>query len=110
MKSAKNTRRPRPWARIELRPCKKGLSAHSKKRASIKRPAMRFQAEQHNEKANKLEERGQIEKAIAYYEKAIKTDPHWSVPWYNLGLLYKRQRAWERSLKCNQRAVKLDPR
>jgi hypothetical protein len=71
---------------------------------------MRFQAEQHNNKATKLEEKGQIEKAIACYEKAIKTDPRWSVPWYNLGLLYKRQRAWEKSLACNQRAVKLDAR
>jgi len=71
---------------------------------------MRFQAEQHNHKANKLEEKGQIEKAIAYYEKAIESDPGWSVPWYNLGLLYKRQMRWEKSLACNQRAAKLDPR
>jgi tetratricopeptide (TPR) repeat protein len=31
------------------------------------------------------------------------------VPWYNLGLLRKRQRNWEESLRCNQRAVALDP-
>jgi hypothetical protein len=70
---------------------------------------MRIVANHHNNKALELKENGQMEKAIACYEKAIKADPKWSVPWFNLGLLYKRQRMWEESLNCNQRAAELDP-
>src|SRR5262245_13623626 len=66
-------------------------------------------AARHNEKAIKLEERGFTAEAVKYYEKAIKLYPAWSVPWYNLGLLRKRQLAWRESLRCNQKAVALDP-
>jgi hypothetical protein len=71
---------------------------------------MRFLADRHNTKAMELEESGQAEKAIACYEKAISTDPKWSVPWFNLGLLYKRRKNWEQSLKCNRRAAELNPK
>ena len=66
-------------------------------------------AVRHNEKAIKLEERGHIAEAVKYYQKAIKLSPAWSVPWYNLGLLRKRQHNWQESLRCNQKAVALDP-
>ncbi len=66
-------------------------------------------AARHNEKAIKLEERGLIAEAVKYYQKAIKLYPAWSVPWYNLGLLRKRQRNWRESLACNQKAATLDP-
>src|SRR5215470_9005293 len=66
-------------------------------------------AARHNEKAIKLEERGLIGEAVKYYQRAIKLYPAWSVPWYNLGLLRKRQRNWRESLTCNQKAASLDP-
>jgi hypothetical protein len=62
----------------------------------------------HNENAIKLQEGGQIAEAVKFYQKAIKLRPAWSVPWYNLGLLRKRQRDWRESLRCNQKAVALD--
>ncbi|MGH9939625.1 MAG: tetratricopeptide repeat protein [Blastocatellia bacterium] len=71
--------------------------------------ASRSLAVRHNEKAIKLEERGHIAEAVKYYQKAIKLWPAWSVPWYNLGLLRKRQHNWRESLRCNQKAVTLDP-
>lgn len=71
--------------------------------------ASRSLAARHNEKANKLEQRGLIAEAVKYYQKAIKLWPSWSVPWYNLGLLRKRQHNWQESLRCNQKAVSLDP-
>ncbi|MGH9769249.1 MAG: tetratricopeptide repeat protein [Blastocatellia bacterium] len=71
--------------------------------------ASRSLAARHNEKAIKLEERGLIAEAVKYYQKAIKLYPAWSVPWFNLGLLRKRQRNWRESLNCNQKAASLDP-
>jgi hypothetical protein len=62
-----------------------------------------------NEKAIRLEKRGRIEEAVAQYQKAAALDPRWSAPLYNLGLLFKRQRDWGRSLDCNRRATALNP-
>lgn len=70
---------------------------------------MRFIANRHNQKALALNEEGELEKAIASYHKAIKADPTWAVPWYNLGLLYKYEGQWAESLECNQQAAALDP-
>jgi hypothetical protein len=66
-------------------------------------------AGRHNQQGIECEQRGQIAEAVKHYQKAIKLAPAWSVPWYNLGLLRKRQHNWEESLRCNQRAVALDP-
>jgi tetratricopeptide (TPR) repeat protein len=62
-----------------------------------------------NEKAIRLEKRGRLDEAVAQYQKAAALDPRWSAPLYNLGLLYKRQRDWERSLDNNRRATALNP-
>ncbi|MFN0112093.1 MAG: tetratricopeptide repeat protein [Blastocatellia bacterium] len=69
---------------------------------------MKVLAKRYNSKGMELEEAGQFDEAIVYYEKAIKSAPDWSVPWYNLGLLYKYQKLWEKSLACTQRASELD--
>jgi hypothetical protein len=70
---------------------------------------VRFLASIHNSKAIELEEKGDISGAIAAYRRSIKWDRKWSVPWYNLGLLFKRQRAWYESLAHNENAVELNP-
>ncbi len=55
-----------------------------------------------------LEERGESARAEENYRRAIRWDRRWSVPWYNLGLLYKGQGNWPESLRHNRRAVELD--
>ena len=60
---------------------------------------MRFIASKHNDHANQLKDEGHFDEAIAYYQKAIKADPVWSVPWYNLGLLYKYDLQWQDALR-----------
>src|SRR6185436_9533696 len=70
---------------------------------------MKVFASHYNEKAGELKDEGNIAEAIVYYEKAIKAAPDWSVPWYNLGLLYKYEHNWSESLRCNRRAAELDP-
>jgi hypothetical protein len=67
---------------------------------------MRLLADWRNSRGMAAHERGDIPRAIALYEKAAATDPTWSVPWYNLGLVFKEQRDWRRSLQCNQEAVR----
>lgn len=71
---------------------------------------MRFIASKHNDHANQLKDEGHFDEAIGYYQKAIKADPNWSVPWYNLGLLHKYNLDWDEALLCNQKAVKLNPK
>ena len=66
---------------------------------------MRWRAEKLNTKGLALEEKGWSREAELAYMRATKTDPHWSVPWFNLGLLAKRQRRWPESLEWNRRAT-----
>src|ERR1700704_3259825 len=68
---------------------------------------MREKAERLNQEAIDLEEEGRLDEAIAKYEAAIEAAPEWAAPWFNLGLLYKRRRHWEVSLRCNWKATEL---
>jgi tetratricopeptide (TPR) repeat protein len=69
---------------------------------------MRRRAERLNAKAIDLEEKGWAAEAEDLYRKAAKADPSWSVPWFNLGLLAKRQRRWADSREHNRAALALD--
>ena len=66
-------------------------------------------AARHNERGNDLSDRGWLGEAEAAYRSAAEADPRWSVPWYNLGLLFKKQRQWRPSLEHTLRATKLNP-
>ena len=67
------------------------------------------QAEQLLEQAGLLSDDGNKTEAIAIYEQVIQIAPGWSVPYYNLGLLYKYECEWEKSFHYNQKAVELAP-
>jgi tetratricopeptide (TPR) repeat protein len=69
---------------------------------------MKRSAEKLNAKGIALEEKGWSAEAEKLYLKATEADPSWSVPWFNLGLLAKRQRRWADSLKFNQAALARD--
>jgi tetratricopeptide (TPR) repeat protein len=60
-------------------------------------------------KATELKKQGQFTQAIDLYQQAIAADRYWSVPLYNLGLLFKHQHRWPESLEYNRRAVALAP-
>lgn len=70
---------------------------------------MRFVANIFNTTANELDEAGQTERAIETYRRADRWDRRWSVPWFNLGLLFKRQGNWPESLRHSERATELNP-
>jgi hypothetical protein len=69
----------------------------------------RKQAIDLNQRGIELEEHGRHDEAILFYRQAHVADPSWSVPLYNLGLVFKRQKRWEESLEFNQRAAALAP-
>lgn len=66
-------------------------------------------ASRRNETARKLLEQGNYKQAEKQLRKAINAAQDWSVPWFHLGLVYKRQNRWQESLESNQRAAALDP-
>jgi hypothetical protein len=65
-------------------------------------------AEELNERGRELAAQGRDEGAIAAYREAIAADPEWSVPWYNLGLVFKYRAEWPASAKCSTEAVLRD--
>lgn len=56
-----------------------------------------------------LEDQGDREGAERAYKAAIAISPEWSVPYFNLGLLFKQQSRWEEALEVNQKVVLLAP-
>ncbi len=69
---------------------------------------MAADAESLNELANELTDEGRYADAEGAFRRAIEASPDWSVPWFNLGLMFKIQRRWHESADCNRRAVELD--
>lgn len=47
---------------------------------------------------NIFKERGDVEKAIEYYEKAIKADPTYPNAYHNLGVLYNGLRRYDKGI------------
>ena len=56
-----------------------------------------------------LEHAGDSPAAERAYHAAAELSPEWSVPFYNLGLMYKYQHRWRESLEFNKRATTLAP-
>ncbi len=56
-----------------------------------------------------LEERGDRGGAELAYRGAIVISPEWSVPYFNLGLIFKQQGRWEDALDVNKKVVQLAP-
>ena len=59
------------------------------------------------EEGSARSEAGDTAGAERAYLAAVGLEPAWSVPLYNLGLLYKYQGRWEESLEFNRRASEL---
>jgi tetratricopeptide (TPR) repeat protein len=64
-----------------------------------------MKADSLNSLGNDLLDEGRLPEAEAAFMRAAEADPTWYAPWYNLGLLYKRQHRWRESVQASQRAV-----
>ena len=67
------------------------------------------EAERLLEEGLTLERAGDSSAAERAYHAAAELSPDWSVPFYNLGLMYKYQLRWRESFAFNKRAASLDP-
>jgi len=59
------------------------------------------------QKASELNEEDE-DKAIQIYKSVIEMDAAWSVPYYNLGLIYKYKNEWQSSYEFLLKATKLE--
>ena len=59
------------------------------------------------QKALEIEEENENE-AIRIYHQIIENENTWSVPYYNLGLIYKYKSEWEKSYKYTLKATELN--
>ena len=66
-------------------------------------------AEQLNEEGLRLRNEGDLTGAEASFRAAMREDPSWSAPAYNLGLLHKYNLQWSQSFEWNRAAASLDP-
>jgi hypothetical protein len=68
-----------------------------------------FFAKTLNDLGNSASDRRQFRTATALYSLAARIEPHWSGPWYNLGLQAKYRCEWQASLRYNEKSAQLDP-
>ena len=53
-------------------------------------------------------DREEYDTAIGYFEKAVKLDPEWFAPYYNLGRVYEEMFDFETSKKYYKKAIELN--
>jgi tetratricopeptide (TPR) repeat protein len=70
----------------------------------------RIKARSQNARGNALSDKGDQDGSEACYRRAVELDDSYEPAWFNLGLVYKRRRAWQDCLRCNARAAQLVPR
>ncbi len=62
-----------------------------------------------NERGCSLMRAGRVEAAEESLRRSVELAPMLAPFWFDLGLLYKRMRRWDDSLRSNRRAAELDP-
>lgn len=60
-----------------------------------------------NEQGRGELDQGDLSRAEQSFMAAIEAVPLMPMPWFNLGLVYKRRRRWEECAACNRRSVDL---
>lgn len=58
----------------------------------------RCHSEKRNEVGRQQQNSGNMSAAVAAFKATTKIDPGWSVPYYDLGLVYKYQCDWHQRL------------
>ncbi len=66
-------------------------------------------AQKLHKQAQELSDDGRDSEAISIYLKAIELDPSKSESFYNIGLIYKYQGEWLKSLEYNLKAYEINP-
>lgn len=51
-----------------------------------------------------------FEKAVGYYEKALKEDPEFAFAWDNLGVCYRKLSNYDKAIECYKKSLELDPK
>lgn len=52
---------------------------------------------------------GNYEKAISYYQKAVKIDPEFAFAWDNMGISYRKLGNYDKALEAYQKSLEVDP-
>jgi tetratricopeptide (TPR) repeat protein len=50
------------------------------------------------------------EKAVVYFEKAVKEDPEFAFAWDNLGVNYRRLNNFDKAIECYKKSLEIDPK
>lgn len=59
--------------------------------------------------AEGYETKGEYEKAIELYKKAVKEDKQFAFAWDNMGYCYRKMENYKEAIKCYEQSIKIDP-
>ena len=60
-------------------------------------------------RGNDVKEEENYEKAIEFYEKAVKEDPKFAFAWDNLGLMYRKLENFDKAIEMYNKSLEIDP-
>lgn len=61
-------------------------------------------------KGQEYDEKGDFDKAISEYKKAVNKDPKFAFAWDNMGLSYRKKGDYKAAIDCYKRSLELDPK
>lgn len=76
----------------------------SSKSFSDNKKATEFYSKGLNESKNK-----NYEKAVEYFEIAVKEDPEFTFAWDNLGINYRRLKNFDKAIEAYKKSLEIDP-
>jgi tetratricopeptide (TPR) repeat protein len=68
------------------------------------------QAVNYFNRGNAYHDKGDNDRAIADYARAISIDPKFAIPYYNRGLIYNKKGDYDRAIADYTQAIGVDPR
>jgi tetratricopeptide (TPR) repeat protein len=81
-----------------------GNEKQSAKSYSENKKALEFYSKGHDES-----KKGNFEKAVEYFEKAVKEDPEFAFAWDNLGVNYRKLNNFDKAIECYNKSLEIDP-
>lgn len=66
-----------------------------------------LEADRLNEQGRACADAGDWDAALMFYRQAADLVPAFEPAWFNMALVYKRQRQWDEAMDCNERAAAL---
>ncbi len=93
----------------KMKPAQEPFSGFFGRKTGGKLSPMQEMARDHRDEGLVLQKKGDLEGALAFYQKAVQMDPMYSVVYNDIGILYEANGSYKEAAQNYLRAIQLDP-